>query len=167
MVLVHDIVRHAGALHTKRGHAIDREEEKEIIRNYFRELGYEEGNILESIRAIAPECLCSAKGVWWLTLIHPTRLRIYPDRIVYIRKFLFFRRFLRKERAVMFRHIREVEVDEYLFSASVCFRTHRSVEVFCAEHLYKKQSRRAHRIIQALIHDELNHGSFPSGDDFT
>jgi len=58
-------------------------------------------------------------------------------------------------------------VHEFLFSSSVCFRTHRSVEVFCAKHLSKQQSRKAHRIIQALIHEELNHGTVPSGDDFT
>lgn len=167
MVLVHDIVRHAGALHTQHGHTIDREEDQESVIQHFLERGLQMNHITESIRAMAPESLCLVKGVWWLTLIHPTRLRIFPDRIIYVRRFLWFKRFFRCERAMMFRHIREVEADYYLFCASICFRTHRSIEVFCTKCLYKQQVRRAHRIIQALLHEELNHGTMPSGDDFT
>ena len=167
MPLVHDIIRQAGIRHVQRGHAIDKPEEKEILKQYFIEMGLDEESIHDSLHAIAPECLSVATGVWWLTLMHPTRLCVYPDRIVYIRRFLWFHRFLRCERAVMMRHIREVEINYYLFSATLTFRTHRSVEVFHVKKLYKKHSRIATRIVQAMIHNELNHGSVPSGDDFT
>lgn len=167
MALVHDIVRQAGTLHAKRGHAIDRKEEKEDIKKHFLKIGLKEKHIVDSLLAIAPECLSVARGVWWLTFIHPTKLCIYPDRVIFVRRFLWLQRFFRCERAVMIRHIREIECDLGIFSTNIIFRTHRCIDVFHARKLYKNHARKATRIVQALIHEELNHGSVPSGDDFT
>jgi hypothetical protein len=167
MALLHDIIRHAGSIHAIRGRKIDREEEQQNLKEYYGNLGVKEKHILESLHAIAPLNLCTARGVWWMNLVHPVKLCILTERIVYVRRFLFFPHLFRCERAVMLRHIREVEIDEYFFSARLIFRTHRSVEVFCIDKLYKKHAHQATRVIQALIHDELNHGSISSGDDFT
>jgi hypothetical protein len=167
MVLLHDIVTYAGKQHVLPGHTIDRPEEKDEIKRHFEDLGHNAQSILESLDAIAPPCLSIARGVWWLTIIHPTKVLVYTDRIIYIRRFLFFRRLFRHERAVMLRHIREVESDVGIFSTRLIFRTHRCAEIFRVRFLYKTHAHKATRIIQALIHNELNHGSVPSGDDMT
>jgi hypothetical protein len=167
MALVPDIVQYAGKQHIKRGHTIDRDKDKQHIKKHFEELGMNAEQIIESLDALAPACLCISRGVWWLTLIHPTKLCVLMDRIVYIHRFLWFKRLFRCERAVMIRHIREVECDVGIFSTNMVFRTHRSVEIFRVKKLYRKHARQTTRIIQALIHDELNHGSIPSASDFT
>ena len=155
MTLALDIVRYAGEQHVRRGHCVDRPGEKRDITAHFVEMGVEPERIRSSIEAIAPECLCIARAVWWLTPFHPTKLKIYEDRIVLVRRFLWFKRWRRQERAFMIRHIREVESDFGILSASMIFRTHRSTEICCVRRLQKRDERKATRIIQALIRQEM------------
>ena len=156
MPLVPDIVRYASEQHIRRGHTIDQPKEQQNIAAHFLELGLDEAHILPSLEAMAPPCLCVARGVWWLTPLHPMKLCVFSDRIIFIRRWLWFRRLFRCERAVMLAHIREVESDFGILSATVIFRTYRGVVLLSAQKMHKKEARKATRVIQALLHDELH-----------
>lgn len=157
MALIPAIVREAAEQHVQRGHTIDRLEDQQVVRRHFLELGLEEKQVLSSLEAIAPTCLSVVRGVPVLTMFRPTRLCIYVDRIVAIRRFLWFYRLFRHERAIMIDHIREIECDFGIISATMIFRTFRGAEIFRQKFLRKRDARKATRIVQALIHDELHH----------
>jgi hypothetical protein len=157
MALIPDIVKWAAEEHVRRGHTIDRQEDQQSVREHFLHLGLEEKRVRSSLEAIAPTCLSIVRGVPILTMFRPTKLCIHTDRIVAIRRFLWFYRLYRHERAIMIDHIREVECDFGIISATMIFRTFRGAEIFRQKFLRRRDARKATRVIQALIHDELHH----------